>query len=270
MLPNGKIIPCEICGKDKYFAKWEQKPQYRKHFYCSQECNRIGKSKFYSGEDGCNWQGGDIEVECSDCGIKLFKEKNQLNKSNRYYCSDICMGKYFSKNMVGENHPNFGRKFPEFSERMKKNNPMSDKATREKVSKTLKKLFKDGKWDARTGSHHSLESRLKQSLAKGGDGISLADPRYPGIFGKSLKKRIKDRDEHVCQCCFQTEEQEMAHSGHGLSVHHIDYNKFNCVDTNLITVCLYCNNIANGNREYWFAYYTYLIQEKIREGVIKI
>ena len=268
MLPNGKIISCEICGKDKYFAKWEQK--IKKHFYCSQTCNVLGRSKFYSGELGCNWQGGKIEVECSECGIKLFKEKNQLNKSNRYYCSDICMGKYYSKNMAGENHPNFGRKFPEFSERMKKNNPMKNKETKEKVSKSLKKAFKDGTWINRTGSYHSLESRLKQSLAKGGNGIKFVDRIYPGIFGTVLKKRIKDRDDHICQCCFQTEEQEIEHVGRRLPVHHIDYNKFNCVDTNLITVCLYCNNIANGDREYWFAYYTYLIQEKISEGVIKI
>ena len=264
---NGKFIPCEICGTEKYFAQWEQ--DRRKHFYCSQKCRYEGTSLFYSGKSGCNYQGGSIKVECSFCHKTLSREKNQLNDNNRYFCNIKCRGKYQSGYIVGENHPNFGKRFPETIKRMKENNPMRDERNRKKVSKTLKRLFKEGIWNPRKGTHHTIETRLKQSLAKGGNGVDLADPRYPGIFGKALKQRIKDRDNHTCQCCFQTEEQEIKDTGKGLSVHHIDYNKFNCVDNNLITACLYCNNIANGDRDYWFAYYTYLIQEKDNKGVIK-
>ena len=270
LLNNGKMIPCEICGTKKYFAKWEQKQ--RNYFYCSQPCRYKGMSLFYSGKNAHNYQGGSIEVECSYCHVKLFREKCQINNSGRHYCDDKCMGNYFRENMIGKNHPNFGRKFPQFSKRMKENNPMHNKKTRNKVSKTLKRLFKEGKWSARLGTHHSLESRLKQSLAKGGDGKILVDPRYPGIFGKTLKKKIKNRDDNTCQCCFKTENQEIKDIGRGLSVHHIDYNKFNCSETNLITVCLCCNNRANGtkdfDRDYWYAYYTYLINKKYMIGVI--
>jgi len=59
-----------------------------------------------------------------------------------------------------------------------------------------------------------------------------------------------------------TEEEHWAVVGQNLHVHHIDYDKKNCKDTNLITTCLYCNNRANYNREYWKKEY----QRKI-EGI---
>jgi hypothetical protein len=34
-----------------------------------------------------------------------------------------------------------------------------------------------------------------------------------------------------------------------LSIHHIDYNKENCKDDNLITLCRGCNAIVNYGRE---------------------
>ncbi len=145
MLPkNGKNISCEICGKDKYFAKWEQKPQYRKHFYCSQECNLIGKSKFYSGEDGCNWQGGKIQVECDNCHKIIHKDLNVIKNAKLHFCNTKCMGEYQSEFLIGKNHPNFGKKFPEQSKRMKKNNPMSDKVTRDKMKASSKEAHENG------------------------------------------------------------------------------------------------------------------------------
>lgn len=139
MVKNGKFIKCEICGIRKYFAKWEQK--CRKHFYCSNDCRDKGMSLFYSGKNASNYQGGKIEVKCSQCGVKLYRSKYQLNNTNRYYCDEKCMAKYFRENLVGKNSSNFGRKFPESSKRMIKNNPMKSLKTRKKVSKTLKSLF---------------------------------------------------------------------------------------------------------------------------------
>jgi len=41
-------------------------------------------------------------------------------------------------------------------------------------------------------------------------------------------------------------------------IHHIDYNKFNCESSNLITLCLKCHLSTNGNRDYWYAYFRYI------------
>jgi len=41
----------------------------------------------------------------------------------------------------------------------------------------------------------------------------------------------------------------------------IDYDKTNCNEKNLISLCGLCNRKANYNRDYWFAYYSYIIEE---------
>jgi len=43
-----------------------------------------------------------------------------------------------------------------------------------------------------------------------------------------------------------------------LHVHHIDYNKKNCTEDNLVLLCSYCHSTTNGNRDYWFAYFKYI------------
>lgn len=53
--------------------------------------------------------------------------------------------------------------------------------------------------------------------------------------------------------------------GRRLEVHHIDYDKTNCAESNLITVCKKCNIAANRNREMWADYYKNLM-DSVRGG----
>jgi hypothetical protein len=87
--------------------------------------------------------------------------------------------------------------------------------------------------------------------------------KYPFIFNNKLKLKIRTRDDFTCQCCKLTEKESKNKFHEVLHVHHIDYNKENCKETNLITLCRICNVKANSDRDYWFAYYTYLIKEYI-------
>ena len=93
------------------------------------------------------------------------------------------------------------------------------------------------------------------------NGISFKP--YTFEFNSSLKQKIRKRDNFTCQCCGITEKEYFR----ALDIHHIDYNKQNCKEDNLITLCVSCNVKANGNKEfdrdYYFAYYTYLIQNKL-------
>jgi hypothetical protein len=75
-------------------------------------------------------------------------------------------------------------------------------------------------------------------------GISC-EPYCDAWADKEYKESIKKRDNHQCQNpdCWQTSKR--------LTVHHIDYNKKNCVPENLITLCNSCNIRANYNRNYW-------------------
>ena len=86
---------------------------------------------------------------------------------------------------------------------------------------------------------------------------------YPIEFTYYLKRKIRERDNFKCQNCELSEKEHHELYNQNLHVHHIDYNKFNCYENNLITVCKKCNNNANANRDYWFAYYTYIMENFI-------
>ena len=78
---------------------------------------------------------------------------------------------------------------------------------------------------------------------------------YAFEFNKQLKEQIKKRDNYTCQNCGMTEEEHLIVIGTNLHVHHIDYNKMNSNEDNLITVCGACNTRANYNRDYWKEYF---------------
>lgn len=78
---------------------------------------------------------------------------------------------------------------------------------------------------------------------------------YPSNFNNQLKKSIRQRDNYICQKCGITEEAHLIVYGQVLSVHHIDYDKENCEEHNLITLCFRCNIKVNKNRKYWTVYF---------------
>jgi len=78
-----------------------------------------------------------------------------------------------------------------------------------------------------------------------------------------MAKIIRLRDNFECQECGMTqEEHRFKYKNRPLEAHHINYNKGDCNPGNLITLCKKCNCRANFNRDYWYAYYTYKIEEK--------
>lgn len=110
------------------------------------------------------------------------------------------------------------------------------------------------------GIKRSKETRLKQSLLKRGnkhwnyiDGRSSLG--YSFEFNKDLKESICKRDNYICQNCGITKEEHLIVIGSQLDVHHIDYDKKNNNENNLITLCKSCNVRANYNRDYWKKYY---------------
>jgi len=78
---------------------------------------------------------------------------------------------------------------------------------------------------------------------------------YPNEFNDQLRDKIRERDNYTCQNCSMTEEEHLIVRGINLHVHHIDYNKENCKEDNLITLCNNCNLRANSNRNYWQDFY---------------
>lgn len=87
--------------------------------------------------------------------------------------------------------------------------------------------------------------------------------KYSSEFNNELKDQIRKRDNYKCQTCGITEEEHLIVLGEVLTVHHIDYDKKNCNEVNLITLCKQCNCRANFNREHWIEYFENKMQIKV-------
>lgn len=107
----------------------------------------------------------------------------------------------------------------------------------------------------------SDETRRKMSESHKGEksstwagGISKPNP-YPREFNPTLKLKIRTRDGFKCARCPRTEQEELGEFNRVLCVNHIDFNKNNCDEKNLNTLCLRCNIQINRERGYWESYF---------------
>jgi DNA-directed RNA polymerase subunit RPC12/RpoP len=85
---------------------------------------------------------------------------------------------------------------------------------------------------------------------------------YAKGFTKELKNKVKERDNYTCQLCGIKEKSHLKKHNRLLYVHHIDYDKKNNRESNLITVCSKCHSGTNFNRDYWKRYITNKILRK--------
>lgn len=102
------------------------------------------------------------------------------------------------------------------------------------------------------GRKHSEETKRKMSLSKKGEKHpnwkgGIAFEPYSLDFNQQLKDRIRVRDNFICQLCKVPELE----CNRRLSVLHIDYNKKNCQEDNLISLCVRCNTKVNKDRKFW-------------------
>ena len=87
---------------------------------------------------------------------------------------------------------------------------------------------------------------------------------YTIEFSDELKEEIRERDNHECQLCHKSEEQEIQELSRKLCIHHIDYNKKNCNEDNLISLCNSCHVKTNLNRDYWSVYFIKIINNLLQ------
>jgi hypothetical protein len=117
----------------------------------------------------------------------------------------------------------------------------------------------------KTDARHYKFIRYKRGHGRTGKRIGEDHPSWAGGpekagyalgFRKTLKARVRLRDNYECQECGKTEEA----NGKKLSCHHIDYDKNNHDIDNLISLCKYCHTKTNFVRENWTSYF----QKKIK------
>lgn len=107
-----------------------------------------------------------------------------------------------------------------------------------------------------SGWHHTKEATERMSESKLGERNPnwISDRslfEYPDDWTETLRESIRQRDGYICFLC-EVHQDELEKK---LSVHHIDYNKYNLDPKNLISLCRNCHLKTNQHREYWIKYF---------------
>lgn len=231
---------------------------------------------------------------CEYCGnvmvlriSKQGKNKGEIIKihQTKRFCNVNCQNNW-QKNItweerVGKDIADKIRK--ETSERVSgDNNPTHNPEIAKKVSNSLKKYLKEnprtGDKNPFFGKNHTEEykewasdsrkgkwsydsdgyERQKQNTPKGDlhpnwNGGTSCLP-YTWDFRKTIKLNIKIRDNYTCNIC-EKETQKLA-------VHHIDYDKNNSDEKNLISLCYSCHSKTNYHRDNWVVFFSDIINKK--------
>lgn len=144
----------------------------------------------------------------------------------------------------------------------KKGRPNSEE-TRQRIRES--KIGKRPNHNGMLGKKHSEESKRKMIKSHIGLFLGEKNPAWNGgssflpyspDWTDELKQFIKNRDNNECQnpyCNGRTKR---------LDVHHINYNKQDCSQFNLITLCRSCNVKSNTDREEWKRFYKRIIWGK--------
>lgn len=122
---------------------------------------------------------------------------------------------------------------------------------REESRQRGKRMAENKEWLMRIA--HSLSGE-NNPMWQGG----IANGQYAPGFCKTLKERIRSRDNYTCQLCGITEEE----TGYRLSIHHADYDKSNHSESNLFATCKRCNSFVNTRRVVWTAYFLDLAKRR--------
>lgn len=162
-----------------------------------------------------------ITSRCKICG-KEFKHYGE-----RVVCSKKCLAEYMSQQRLNENNPTW---IENKEKAICKKCGKEFEYTRRNLHKGQMPVFCSLNCSRNNGNNKEIVDNI------------MLDHKYARGFNKALKNEIKERDGNQCVMCSSED---------NLNVHHIDYNKKNNEENNLITLCEKCHNITNFNREFW-------------------
>lgn len=203
---------------------------------------KIGKGKFCSRE--CYWESEKETKKWNKSALGLVHTKETKEKIRQVHLGKRLTEEH--KRKIGNS--NIGKKR---SEEVKRKISIKLKGRKNpEHSRRMKTKMIGNKYAL--GMKHTSETKKKLSLASRLEN----NPRWLGgksfepyniKWNEKLKEKIRKRDDNICQLCGY-HQREFTRK---LSVHHIDYNKLNCLEENLISLCLTCHARTNSKRIYW-------------------
>jgi len=215
---------CATCKKEIFVRPARVKEKN----FCSKSCGGRSRSKM-------------VLVNCQQCGAEIKKHRYLIGKfRNRFFCDSACLGQF----QTGDGSP----RWREISKKCKGCGRQIDHYLAVKTEVTF----------------CSKECRLTNFKGvnspnwKGGVSFTF----YPQEFTKALKKIIKERDGWQCQNCGVAQEELESKNKKLLNVHHIDNDRKNNDQTNLIALCTMCNVTAKKNRDEWTFFYRKKLEER--------
>jgi len=135
---------------------------------------------------------------------------------------------------------------------------------KKRIDLTLRNLKSAGKnYTEIYGLSKSIEIKNKIAEAQTGNKShfwrgGIAYTPYTSEFNKRLKKIIKERDSYTCQICGI----KTIRTG---DIHHIDYDKKNSDQSNLILLCNSCHSKTNFDRRNWMDVLSMFISIKLKK-----
>ena len=94
------LVKCSFCDSQMLISPTKLK-RNENHF-CQRSCYAGWLSKNQKGEDHPNWQGGDVEVECTQCGESIYRKRAVIKHRKHFFCSKECQGTWKSENLSGD------------------------------------------------------------------------------------------------------------------------------------------------------------------------
>jgi len=206
---------------------------------------------------------GNIEnAKLSKCGDFVIKRHRYVEKESCVRCGESYLShKYKLTDTCCTSCGSMGRVMPE--------------SVKISISKKLS-ILRNGKGNPMYGKKFSVSHKRKIARSCKGKNVGpkngmygMSGPLSPLWLGgiscepycyewsfKEFKDLIKERDGYRClnPYCLSNYKR--------LCIHHIDYNKKNCGQDNLITLCVSCNGRANKDREWHKAWYKAIIYRK--------
>lgn len=205
---------CKYCNKE--FQVSSKNKRLMKKTFCSRFC----QSK------GCNRSDIKKITQCIIC-------KNDFKHyGERILCGKKCQSAYLSQIRVGENNPFWKGSKKFILQRCKECNA---EFSYEKGGNHREKQF----------CSHECWNKFQLGKNKALDGPTFYEKIYSQDFIK-IKPIIKERDNFRCCLCGLSQNDKIK-----LHIHHIDYDKNNNTEDNLITLCQTCHMLTNFERTFW-------------------
>ena len=199
------------------------------------------------------------------CNVVYLTYKNVANAKK--YCSKECRSKHLSD--IGKCKPSFYNKSGPEAVNWKggighkyANNHCSCGASIGAYAEYCTKCKNVGSLNPMYGKKNPCSQEVKDLLSQKLSGAGnprwlggITEHPYPIEFNDELREKIRIRDNHTCQICKRVNPDLELTIPRVLQVHHIDYNKENHAEANLISLCVSCHMKTNANREYWLGYF---------------